>query len=99
MKQIAIPLGNRIIIKEIPRKEVSKGGIIIPDVVQKEVLIHGEVLAVGDNVDKNEYGSTIIQKGDTVLYSGTAGADVNHDEKDCVIVYETDVWAILKTKE
>jgi chaperonin GroES len=91
MKQIAIPLGNRIIIKEIPRSEVSKGGIIIPDTVQKEVLVEGEAIAIGDKVEQ-------VKDGDIVLYSGTAGADVNHDEKDCVIVFETDVWCILKTK-
>ena len=30
------PLGERVVIKPLPREEVSKGGIVLPDTVDKE---------------------------------------------------------------
>jgi chaperonin GroES len=40
------PLGDRVVVKPIPKEEVTKGGIVLPDTV-KEKPQEGKVLAVG----------------------------------------------------
>ena len=40
------PLGDRVVVKPMPREEVTKGGIVLPDTV-KEKPQEGKVIAVG----------------------------------------------------
>ena len=40
------PLGDRVVVKPLPKEEVTKGGIVLPDTV-KEKPQEGEVIAVG----------------------------------------------------
>lgn len=57
-----IPLGNRIIILPDPKKEVTKGGLIIPDKAQKEEG-KGIIQAVSKDI------TTELQPGHHVMYS------------------------------
>jgi len=47
MKLKLKPLGDRVIIKPIEEDEVTKAGIVLPETVDKEKPIKGEILAVG----------------------------------------------------
>lgn len=67
-----IPLGNQVLIKPLPKKEKTSGGLIIPAVVNKE-LEEGEVIAIADAVIN-------VKPGDKVLYSARVGVALQHGD-------------------
>jgi len=76
------PLGDRVVIKPIPKEEVSKGGIVLPDTV-KEKPQEGEIIAVGPG-KLSEEGKRIameVKVGDTVIYSKYAGTEYKLDDE------------------
>jgi chaperonin GroES len=88
------PLGDRVIVKPIPKEEVSKGGIVIPDTA-KEKPQEGEVLAVGPGkLDDN--GKRIepeVKVGDKVIYAKYGGTDIKEDDEELVILRDSDILA------
>jgi len=88
------PLGERVVIKPIPKEEVSKGGIVIPDTA-KEKPQEGEIIAVGPG-KLSEDGKRIameVKVGDKVVYSKYAGTEFKLDEEEVVIMRESDILA------
>jgi len=88
------PLGERVVIKPMPKEEVSKGGIVLPDTV-KEKPQEGEIIAVGPG-KLSEDGKRIameVKVGDKVVYSKYAGTEFKLDEEDVVIMRESDILA------
>jgi len=88
------PLGDRVVIKPIPKEEVSKGGIVLPDTV-KEKPQEGEIIAVGPG-KLSEDGKRIameVKAGDTVIYSKYAGTEFKLDDDEVVIMRESDILA------
>ncbi len=88
------PLGDRVVIRPIPREEVSKGGIVLPDTA-KEKPQEGEVIAVGPG-KLTEDGKRIameVKKGDRVIYSKYAGTEFKLDDEELVIMRESDILA------
>ncbi len=88
------PLGDRVVIKPIPKEEVSKGGIVLPDTV-KEKPQEGEIIAVGPG-KLSEEGKRIameVKAGDTVIYSKYAGTEFKLDDEEVVIMRESDILA------
>ena len=89
------PLADRVVIAPM-EKETMKGGIIIPDTA-KEKPQQGKIIAVGPGQvsDSGERVAPEVKKGDIVLYGKYAGTEVNVDDKDYLILRESDVLAIL----
>jgi len=88
------PLGDRVVIKHIPKEEVSKGGIVLPDTV-KEKPQEGEITAVGLG-KLSEDGERIameVKVGDRVVYSKYAGTEFKLDGEEVVILRESDILA------
>lgn len=88
------PLGERVVIKPLPKEEVSKGGSVLPDTV-KEKPQEGEIIAVGPG-KLSEEGKRIameVKVGDKVVYSKYAGTEFKLDEEDVVIMRESDILA------
>lgn len=85
-----VPLGDRLVIKQVVAEETTKSGIVLPGQA-KEKPQEAVVVAVGKAVD-----SDIIKEGDTVIYSKYAGNTVKLDDEEYIIVKEEDVLAILK---
>ncbi len=93
------PLGDRVVIRPIPKEEVSKGGIVLPDTA-KEKPQEGEIIAVGPG-KLTEDGKRIamdVKVGDMVIYSKYAGTEFKLDDEELVIVRESDILA-KKTKQ
>ncbi|MDD4203198.1 MAG: co-chaperone GroES [Candidatus Omnitrophica bacterium] len=89
------PLGDRVIVENLKPKEVTKGGIIIPDTA-KEKPQEAKVVAVGKG--KVEDGKLItpeVKIGDTVLYGKYAGTEIKMDDKEYLILKEDDILAIV----
>ncbi len=88
------PLGDRVVIKPLPKEEVSKGGIVLPDTV-KEKPQEGEIIAVGPG-KLSEDGKRIameVKVGDKVIYSKYAGTEFKLDDEEVVIMRESDILA------
>ncbi len=88
------PLGDRVIIKPLPKEEVSKGGIVLPDTA-KEKPQEGEIIAVGPG-KLSEDGKRIameVKVGDKVIYSKYAGTEFKLDDEEVIILRESDILA------
>lgn len=88
------PLGDRVIIKPIPREEMTKGGIYIPDTA-KEKPQDGEVVAVGPGKvgDDGKRQPMEVKKGDRVVYAKYAGTELKEDDDEYIILRESDILA------
>jgi len=91
------PLGDRIVVKPIPREEKTKGGSILPDTA-KEKPQEGEVVAVGQGklLESGQRVPIDVKVGDRVLYSKYGGNEVKIDDVEYVILREMDVWGVLE---
>jgi len=89
------PLGERVVIKPLPREEISKGGIVIPDMA-KEKPQEGEIIAVGPGKlsDDGKRIAMEVNVGDKVVYSKYAGTEFKLDEEEVVILRESDILAV-----
>lgn len=88
------PLGDRVIVKPIPREEMTKGGIYIPDTA-KEKPQDGEVVAVGPGKvgDDGKRQPMEVKKGDRVVYAKYAGTELKEDDDEYIILRESDILA------
>lgn len=84
-----VPLGDRLVIKQVVAEETTKSGIVLPGQA-KEKPQEATVLAVGKDV------SDEIKEGDTVIYSKYAGNNIKLDEEEYIIVKEEDILAVVK---
>lgn len=90
------PLSDRILVKRATPKEISRGGIIIPENA-KERAVEGEVLAVGSG-RRNDVGDLIavhVAVGDRVLFGEYAGTEVQVDGEEYTVLREDDVLGRL----
>src|SRR3990172_9477154 len=90
------PLGDRVVIKQSSREEVTKSGIILPDTA-KEKPQEGTIEAVGPG-RLNEDGKRValeVKVGDKVLYAKYAGTEIKLDGEEYLILRESDVMAKL----
>jgi len=88
------PLGDRVLVQALS-SEKSKGGIIIPDTVQEKPQ-EGKIIAVGPG--RVENGTRVdpeVKKGDKVLFGKYAGTEINIDDKEYLILRESDILAVL----
>ena len=94
------PLGDRLIVKPSAKEEVTKSGIVLPDTA-KEKPQEGKVMAVGKGrlLEDGTVRPLEIKVGDTVLFAKYSGTEVNHEEKEFLILREDDILAVLKEKK
>jgi chaperonin GroES len=91
------PLGDRVVIEPIPREDMTKSGIVLPDTA-KEKPQEGKVIAVGPGAFDND-GKRIavdVTTGDKVLYAKYAGTEFKLDGEDLLIVATKDILAIVE---
>jgi chaperonin GroES len=90
------PLGDRVLVEPIDVKEMTKGGIIIPDNA-KEKPMEGKVIAVGKKLDKE--GKEIkfdVKVGDKVLLPKYGGTEVKLNDKIYQLVREEDLLGVIE---
>lgn len=88
------PLADRVIIKQIAKEEVTKGGIILPDTA-KEKPQEGEVIAAGPG-RVSEDGKLVkmdVKVGDLVIFSKYAGTEIKIEGEELIILSEKDILA------
>ena len=88
------PLGDRVVVKAIPREEVTKGGLVLPDIA-KDKPQEGIVIAVGPG-KLTEDGKRIamdVAVNDKVIYAKYAGTEFKLDDEELIILRESDILA------
>ena len=85
------PLGDRVVVEPVEAEAKTASGIIIPDTA-KEKPSQGVVVAVPDTTDDN---NITVKVGDKVLYGKYAGTEITMNDKDYLIMSETDILAIV----
>jgi chaperonin GroES len=91
------PLADRVLVEPKKEKEVTKGGIIIPDSA-KEKPMEGTVVAVGTG-KRDEAGKLIpfvVKAGDKVLMPKYGGTEVKIDDKEYQIIREEDILGVIE---
>lgn len=94
-KKTIRPLGDRVLVEPIDVKDVTKGGIIIPDSA-KEKPMEGKVIAIGKKRDDD--GKEIpfdVKVGDTVLLPKYGGTELKIDDVTYQLVRESDLLGVL----
>ena len=91
-----VPLGDRVVLKQIVAEETTKSGIVLPG-QSKEKPQQAEVVAVGPGgtVDGKEV-KMILKPGDTVITSKYMGTEVKIEGEQLTIVKQSDVVAIVE---
>ena len=92
------PLADRVLVQPVDSKEVKKGGIIIPDTA-KEKPQEGKIIAVGNGRLNETSGERVpleVKKGDKVLYGKYSGTEITIDDKEYLILRESDILAVLQ---
>lgn len=88
------PLADRLVVKPIPKEEVTKGGIYLPDTA-KEKPQEGEIVAVGPGrmTDDGNRIAMDLKVGDRVIYSKYGGSEIKIDDVEMIILRESDILA------
>ena len=90
------PLFDRVVLKPAEIKRNSSSGLVLPETSQEKPLI-GEVIEIGDGVIScDNHQEMIVQKGDKVMFSKYAGNEFKLNNKDFIIIRQSDILAILK---
>ena len=91
-----VPLGDRVVIKQLVAEETTKSGIVIPG-QNKEKPQQAEVVAVGPGgmVDGKEV-TMLVEVGDKVIYSKYAGTEVKFGADEYVIVKQSEILAVVE---
>ncbi len=90
------PLGDRVVLEAVEREEVTSSGIILPE-TSKEKPQEGRIVAVGTG--RLEDGKRVpleVKEGDRVIFSKYAGTEVKYQEKEYLILRESDILAIIE---
>jgi chaperonin GroES len=93
------PLGDRVVVKPMPKEEVTKGGIVIPDTA-KEKPQEGKIIAVGPG-RMTEDGKRIamdVKVGDIVIYAKYGGTEIKENDEELIILRESDILAKKSSK-
>ena len=91
-----VPLGDRVVLKQLVAEETTASGIVLPG-QNKEKPQQAEVLAVGPGgvVDGKEIKME-VKVGDQVIYSKYSGTEVKLESEEYIIVKQSDIVAIVE---
>ena len=87
-----VPLGDRVVLKQLEAEETTKSGIILAASAQEKPQ-EAEVVAVGPGTDDVKMEVAV---GDKVIYSKYAGTDVKLEDQEYIVVKQNDILAIVK---
>ena len=91
------PLHDRVLLEAV-KEERKKGGIILPETVEKERPQEGIVIAVGPGKfdEDGKRMAMTVKKGDKVLFTKYGPSEVKVDDKEYLIAREDDIIAIIE---
>ena len=91
-----VPLGDRVVLKQLEAEETTKSGIVLPGQAQEKPQ-QAEVIAVGPGgVVEGKEVKMEVAVGNKVIYSKYAGTEVKIDEDTLIVVRQADILAIVE---
>ena len=91
------PLGDRVLVKPVEKKDEIRGGLIIPDTAQEKPH-EGEIIAVGKGkLDDN--GKLIpmdVKMGDRIIYGKYSGSEIKIDGQEYAIMSQDEILGIVE---
>lgn len=93
-----IPLEDRIIVEPMTEEEKTKGGIYLPETVDKEKPEQGKVISVGPGkiLESGKRSPMDVKVGDKIVFSKYGPDEVKLDGEKYLIIRHSDVLAIIK---
>ena len=90
------PLGDRVLVVAIPREEMTKTGLYLPDTVAEKPQ-EARVIAVGPGklLDSGQRVAIDLKPDDRVLYAKYAGTEVKLNDVEYLILRDTDILAVI----
>lgn len=92
------PLGDRIVVKPAEKEGEKKlaSGIIIPESVNKEKLLRGDVVSVGPGrrTDDGKRIPVEVKPGDTVFFKKPWDEPIKINEVEHYVISESDIILI-----
>lgn len=100
MINVTKPLGDKLLVERLAKKEKTNFGIILPNDVIDDNTHRGKVLSVSDGTFNDKTGQIEpldVKVGDIVLFHGKAGFSMKErvDDPDYVLLREEDVLAVV----
>lgn len=92
------PLYDKVVIKPLDEEDVTDSGIVLPETVDKEKPMQGEVMAVGGG-KRGEDGQVTpltVKVGDKVLFTKYAPDEVEIDGEEYLVIEEEKILGIVK---
>lgn len=90
------PLRDQVLLEPL-KEERKKGGIILPETVQKERPEKAKVIAVGPGrIADGKLVPMSLKKGDMVLFTKYGPNEIKVDDKEYLIAREEDILAIVE---
>ncbi len=92
------PLSNHLFLEPLEEEKKTKGGIVLPDNVEKEKPVKGKVLAVGPGKrnDRGEVVPMAVKVGDVVLFKKYGPDEFELDGKKYLVGDEDDILAVIQ---
>lgn len=92
------PLHDKVVIKPLSQEEVTASGIVLPDTVDKEKPMQGEVVAVGPGkrLESGARAEMSVTVGDKVLFTKYAPDEVEIDDDEYLVIEEEKILAIVR---
>ncbi len=92
-----IPLFNRVVLEQLKEKQTkTASGLVLPETAQERPLL-AKVLAVGSGIDAEGKETPMqVEVGDTVLFSKYAGSVFKMENKEVVLICQSDILAIIE---
>ena len=91
------PLGDRVVVKPLEKDEkISASGIIIPDTVDKEKPIEGQVMVVGPGryTDDGKRIPMEVKAGDRIFFKKPWDEPIKVDGTEYYVLSESDITLI-----
>ncbi len=92
------PLNSNVFVEQLGAEAMTKGGILLPDGAKKKPQ-RGKIVSVSDGEILNDgtLRKLQVKKGDDVLFTSYAGTEVKIEDKEYLILNESDIIAIIES--
>lgn len=92
------PLHDKVVVKPLSEEKVTASGIVIPDTVNREKPMQGEVVAVGPGkLDKHGKRMPMsVKVGDVVLFTKYAPDEVEIDDVEYLVIEEEKILGVIR---
>lgn len=93
-----VPLEDRIIVEPMTEEEKTKGGIYLPDTVDREKPEQGKVISVGPGkmLESGKRSPMDVHIGDKIVFSKYGPDEIKLEGKKYLIIRHSDILAIIK---